>query len=142
MATGSGTGTPASGTLTYDDTLDTDLDKIRFYLQDTVLGSGPKPADGNFTDAELTALITTEGTWQRAVAAGFETLAAAWYKYPTFTADGLTLNRDKIAAGFAEQAKVWRAAYGTPAASRSGGAGSRAVTRVDGYSSTITNQAT
>jgi hypothetical protein len=142
MATGAGTGTPAAGTLTYDDTLDTDLDKIRFYLQDTVLGSGPKPADGNFTDAELTALITTEGTWQRAVAAGFETLAAAWYKYPTFTADGLTLNRDKIANGFAEQAKVWRAAYGTNVASRSGGAGSRAVTRVDGYSSTVTNQAT
>jgi hypothetical protein len=142
QAAASGYFTAVSSVFTYVPTWPTERDKVRFYLQDTVSGAGPKPADGNFSDAELTALLAAEGSWQRAVAAGFETLAAAWYKYPTFTADGLTLNRDKIANGFAEQAKVWRAAYGTAAASRAGGAGSRATTRVDGYSSTITNQET
>lgn len=126
-------------TITYTGTLLTDLDKIRFYLQDTVSGSGPKPADGNFTDAELTALITVEGTWQRAVAGGFETLASAWRRYPNFTADGLTLNRTAIADGYAKQAKEWRDKAGYPSTTYVR-AGSRAVTRVDGYSSDVDNQ--
>lgn len=143
MSDWTGTLTPiASGSFTYDAALATDRDRMRFYLQDTVYRSGPKPADVNFTDGELAGLLTIEGSWQRAVAAGFETLAAAWRKYPSFTADGLSLSRSHIADGFAEQAKVWRAAWGTTAASRSGGAGSRAVTRVDGYSSTVDNQTT
>jgi len=40
-----------------------------------------------------------------------------------------TLNRSDIANGFLAQAKEWRRSYG-----RGGGAGSRAVTRVDAYS--------
>lgn len=139
MATGAGTGTPASNTLTYSDMLSTDLDRVRFYLQDTVAGAGPKPADGNFTDAEITALIATEGTWQLAVAGGFETLASAWRRYPNFTADGLTLNRTAIADGYAKQASEWRAKAG-PSKSYAR-AGSRAPTRVDGYSSDVDSQA-
>jgi hypothetical protein len=130
--------------VTYDATLPADLDKVRFYLQDTVSGSGPKPADGNFTDGEITGLITVEGSWQRAVAAGFETLAAAWRRYPSFTADGLQLDRNKIADGYAAQATVWRKAHGDSVTARggSGGAGSRSVTKIDGYSSTVTNTET
>lgn len=124
-------------TITYHSTLDRDLDKVRFYLQDTVNSSGPKPADGNFTDDELSALVTVEGAWQRAVAAGFEALASAWRKYPSFTADGLKLDRSNIADGYDAKAKEWRKLYGTSVASKTGGAGSRAVTRVDGYSSDI-----
>lgn len=122
---------------TYSGTLATDLDKVRFYLQDTVSGSGPKPADGNFTNAELTGLITAEGSWQRAVAAGFEALATAWRRYPSVTADGLRLARSDIAKGFDEQAKKWRKDFGTSATARTGVAGSRATTRVDGYSSDV-----
>ena len=120
---------------TYLGTLATSRDKARFYLQDTVEDSGPKPADGNFTDAELGGLITAEGSWERAVAAGFETLAAAWRRYPSFKADGLTLSRSDIAKGYDAQAKEWRRKYG----GSGGGAGSRAVTRVDSYSDDITN---
>lgn len=121
--------------VTYDDALSTDLDKVRYYLQDTVEDSGPKPADANFTDNELNGLLTVEGSWQRAVAAGFETLAAAWRRYPSFTADGLRLDRTKIADGYAAQAKEWRLQYGRA----TGGAGSYSVTRVDGYSDDVTN---
>ncbi len=120
---------------TYDDTLGSDLATVRFYLQDTVANSGPKPSDSNFTDAEIEGLIAAEGSWQRAVAAGFETLAAAWRRYPTFKADGLSLNRSDIAKGYTTQAKEWRRKYG----GSGGGAGSRAVTRADGYSDDITN---
>jgi len=67
-------------------------------------------------------------------------LAVAWRKHPSFTADGLRLDRSDIAKGFAEQAAAWRKQYGS--AGVSGGAGSRAVTRIDGYSSDVDNQTT
>ena len=122
---------------TYTATLATDRDRVRFHLQDTVYGSGPKPNDGNFTNDEIDGLLTAEGVWQRAVAAGFEALVAAWQRYPNFTADGLQLARSDIAKGYAEQAAKWRKQYGTSTQARTGGAGSRAPTRVDGYSDDI-----
>jgi hypothetical protein len=120
---------------TYVGDLSTDLDKVRFYLQDTVEDSGPKPGDGNFTDAELQGLVDEEGSWQRAVAAGLETLAAVWRRHPSFKADGLSVSRSDIADGYAEQAASWRAKHGGVTA----GAGTRAVTRVDGYSDDVDN---
>ena len=119
---------------TYDDTLSTNLAKVRYHIQDTEELAGPKPADANFTDNELNGLITAEGSWQRAVAGAFETLAAAWQRSVTFRADGLSINRSDIAKGYRDQAAEWRITYG-----RGGGAGSRSVTRVDGYSSDKTN---
>lgn len=116
---------------TYAGDMSTSLEKVRFHLQDTVSGSGPKPSDGNFTDAELSGLITAEGSWQRAVAAGFEVLAAAWMRYPSFRTEALGLNRSDIAKGYQEQAAKWRKRYGTS----SGTAAARAVTRADAYSS-------
>ena len=110
---------------------------MRFYLRDTTQGSGPLPSDGNFSDEELNGLITAEGSWQRAVAAGFETLASAWRRYPSFQADGLRLDRTAIADGYAAQAKVWRTRHGS-----TGRAGSASVTRVDGYSDDVSNTET
>lgn len=121
---------------TYVGDLSTSRDKVRFYLQDIVSGSGPKPSDGNFTDAEIDGLVTAEGSWQRAVAAGFETLASSWMRYPNFRVDDHQVNRTDIAKGYATQAQEWRRKYGASG----GGAGSRAVTRIDGYSSDVDNQ--
>ena len=80
-------------------------------------------------------MITVEGIWQRAVAAGFEALAAEWRRHPTFKADGLSLNRSDIAKGFADQAKEWRLKYG----SITGSTGYRALIKVDGYSDDVDN---
>ena len=124
-------------TFTYDDTLSADCDKVRFYLQDTAVGEGPLPGDGNFTDEELEGLISVEGVWQRAVAAGLETLANAWRRYPSFEADGLNLKRSDIADGYAAQAKEWRRKFGESSAAATSRTGSRAVTRVDSYSDDI-----
>jgi len=98
---------------TYSDSLATNRDLIRFSMGDVVESAGPRPADGNFTDAEVDGLLTAGGSWQRAVAAGFERLAAEWTRYPSFKADGLSLNRSDIARGFREQAADWRKKYGT-----------------------------
>ena len=98
---------------TYSDTLATDRDRVRFALGDVVENSGPRPDDANFSDAEIAGLITNEGTWQRAVAAGLERLAREWTRHPTFKADGLTLNRSDIAKGYREDAKNWRKEFGT-----------------------------
>ena len=117
--------------VSYDSELTTDRDRVRFYLQDTADGDGPKPADANFSDAELDGLITLEGSWQKAVAAGFETLAAAWRKYPDYKADDVSISSSDIADGYAEDAKEWRSRYMAAPTSL---AGSRPVTRQDGYS--------
>ena len=114
---------------TYSEALSEDRDKVRFHLQDTVSGSGPKPSDGNFSDAEIDGLVTLEGHWQGAVAAGFETLAAAWRRYPNYSADGVKLDRSDIAAGYAEQAAIWRAQYG-----RAGDSSIASLERTDAYS--------
>jgi len=105
---------------TYDSTLAGNSDKVRFHLQDTGKDDGPKPNKVNFTDEELDGLVTTEGSWSRAVAAGFEILAAAWMRYL----------RADIAKAYQAQATSWRKRYGTG----SGAVQSRAVTRADAYS--------
>ena len=97
---------------TYLGTLATNRDRVRFHVGDVTEDSGPRPSDGNFTDAEIDQLITDEGTWQRAVAACLERLALEWVRYPSFKADGLSLNRSDIAKGYREQAKSWRDQYG------------------------------
>ena len=119
-------------TFTYAGALATDEEKIRFYINDVTSGSGPLPGDTNFTDEELDALITSEGNWQRATAAAFETLAAAWTRHVTFTADGLSLSRSDIADGFAEKAALWRKRWG----SASGQIGT--LDREDAYTGTAT----
>jgi len=99
--------------LTYTDGGGTDLDRVRDAIVDTVENSGPRPADANYTDATIGDWISQEGTWQRAVAAGFERLAAEWTRYPSFReTQGLSLNRTDIAKGFRDSAGEWRARFG------------------------------
>ena len=93
---------------TYLGTLATDRDKVRFYIQDTVEDSGPKPSDGNFTDAEIDGLLTAEGNWQQAVAAAFEVLEAAWAGYADWQAGPRRESASQIAERFGKNAQTWR----------------------------------
>ena len=120
--------------VTYTDTLLTDRDKVRFHLGDVTENAGPRPSDGNFSDAEIAGLITAEGSWQRAVAAGLERLAVEWTRNPTFKADGLTLNRSDIAKGYREAAEIWRTQFGRTIPAYVAG-----QINVDNYSDDITN---
>ena len=117
---------------TYLGTLATDRDKVRFYIGDTVQASGPKPASGNFSDAEVDGLITAEGSYQKAVAGAFETLAGLWSQYVDTRIGPRQQSYSQTAAGYEKAAKTWRRRSGSQ-----GRAGSRAVTRVDGYSDDV-----
>jgi len=117
---------------TYDDALSTDRDRVRFHLGDVTMAAGPRPADDNFSDAEIDGLVTIEGSWQRAVAGGLERLAVEWLRYPSFKGDGLTLNRSDIAKGYQSQAASWRKRFGAPTPTYVVG-----TIRKDGYSDDI-----
>jgi hypothetical protein len=119
---------------TYSDDLALDKDRVRFALGDTVLRSGPKPADANFSDAEIAGVIVIEGTWQRATAALFEALASLWARHVTFGADGMSASLSDVAEQYRASAKEWRQKHGGGSTS-----GSQAVIRADGYSQDIDN---
>lgn len=96
----------------YYDTLATDRDKVRFWLQDTEENKGKKPGNENFTDAELDGLLTIEGSWQRAVAGGFELLASAWQSETSFSIFNGSYTRSDAARGYKELAETWRDKWG------------------------------
>lgn len=109
-------------------------DFVRFRIQDTVENSGPLPGDANFSDEVLDAIILEEGTWQRAVAACYEALAAAWTPNPSWQADGLSVSQSHIGRNYADLADKWRKKYG---GHRGAWSFSRTVIRVDGYSDDV-----
>jgi len=125
---------PSAAPITYVGDLVSDLDRIRFHIGDTVSGSGPKPSDANFTDAELGALLTIEGTWQRAVANALETLATLWARQVTFSAGDMSASLSNIATQYRESAADWRKRFGYAGGTSSG---SSATTRADGYSNDL-----
>ena len=109
-------------------------DYVRFQIQDTIEDSGPLPLDTNFADHEIDAMINVEGSWQRAVAACYEALAAAWIVNPSWTADGYSVSQSHIGKNFSELATEWRKKYGGTTGKT---AHARSVTRVDGYSQDV-----
>jgi hypothetical protein len=124
--------------VTYDDALSTDRDKVRFYLHDTVEDSGPFFDGSNFSDDEITGLITVEGSWQRAVAGGLEILASAYAPLVDTSIGARRESLSQAAARYEAMAKKWRAQYGRTG----GGAGVRHVTRIDGYSQDVSSDET
>lgn len=116
--------------MAYTYTLSTDVGKVRLYLPDNVENSGPFPSGVNFSDAELTQILTDEGDdVMRAVAAGCEILAGAWSAIPDWRTGPRGESPSKVAEGFERRAASLRAQYG-------GGASgvSFFARRADGYS--------
>jgi hypothetical protein len=97
---------------TYLDTLATDRDKVRFHIQDTIEDEGRKPNNGNFSDAEIDGLLTIEGSWQRAVAAGFEALASIWATESSFSVFNGQFTRNTVGVQYQKLAELWRDKYG------------------------------
>lgn len=121
-------------TFTYVGDLSTDLDNVRFNIGDTVENTGVRPSGGNFTDEEIGGLITREGSWQKATAAIYETLAAEYARFVNLTLGPRREDMSDAAKMYADLAEKWRDEYGSTATGR---AGSSAVTRIDGYSDDI-----
>lgn len=122
-------------TFTYAGTLTTDLDKIRFKIQDTVENSGVKPNGGNFSDEEINGLLDVEGNVNRTVAALYEALATVWANYVDTKIGPRDEKLSQIADRYVKIAKQWRDDYGYGTQTLTTGF----VTRVDGYSSDITS---
>lgn len=121
-------------TFTYVGTLATDLDKIRFKIQDTVSGSGVKPSGGNFTDEEIAGLLAVEGNnINRAVAALYEALSVAWANRVDSKMGSRDEKLSQTAARYAKLAEEWRDMYGYTSSTVAFGF----VTPVDGYSDDI-----
>lgn len=123
-------------TFTYNplDGLDTNLARVRFYIGDTNEDTGPRPERGNFQDEEIKALVSLEGTWQRAVAACYETLAALWGPYADTRLGAYSEAASQKAKRFAALAEGWRSQYGY---GTSAGIETVHLIRTDGYSQDI-----
>lgn len=117
---------------TYLGDLSTDRDKARFYIGDTDPSDGPIPGGSNFSDGEIDGLITAEGSWQRAVAGAFETLAAQWGQYVDTAVGPRREQLSQTAERYTKLAAEWRKRHGSTAS-----AGVRHITRVDGYSDDV-----
>lgn len=119
---------------TYSSALTSNTHKVRFYIQDTKSGNGPRPESENFSDEEIAAIIEIEGSWQAAVAACFEALSAAWQDSPVFGVGELGTTHGRIAEGYAKQAEKWRERSASSSAST---VGSSATLRKDAYSDDV-----
>ena len=119
-------------TVTYDDALSTNRDKVRFAIRDVTENSGPRPSGGNFSDDEIAGLITIEGSWQKAAAACFEALASEYANLVDISTGPIKESLSQAAERYQGLAQTWRERHGS-----TGRAGVRQPTRVDGYSSTI-----
>lgn len=121
---------------TYLTSLVSDVHKVRFYIGDTNPEEGPRPNGETYTDEEISAVLTLEGSWQRGVAAMFETLAAEWRPFPSFDADQFSLSSSHISRGYRDEAESWRAKWGYGGTA----VGVRSVSpiRVDAYSDDLT----
>lgn len=94
----------------------TDLDRIRFAINDTVSGQGPKPDGGNFTDAEIGLLVAdavADGkTWRVVVGKLLRYLANQYAIAARSESIGsVSQNLSGTAAELRRQAADWESQY-------------------------------
>lgn len=121
---------------TYTDTLLTDRDRVRFEIGDITSGSGPRPDSTNFSDNEVSAIITAEGSWGAAAARLAEVLANSWA-----TAAGSVSMAD-YREDYTARAEYWRKRAQDLRKQYGGGRSTSQTvfTRIDGYSDDITSE--
>ncbi len=120
---------------TYAGTQTTDLDRVRSYVPDKVSGAGPNTDGSNFSDEEIAGFILTEGTWQRAVAAIYESLAGSWSTLADLTVGPRREQFSGVAEQYRKLAEKSRADFGSGI--NTGQSGTIFVTRKDAYSDDI-----
>ena len=108
---------------TYDTA--TELGKLRLAIGDTVSGSGPRPAAGNYTDAELNVFltpITAAGyTYGKAVPQVLRILAAEWARQANITIGEYSAQYGAVAQSYRDQAAEWEKMTDTTGALVTGG---------------------
>ena len=119
---------------TYLGNLSTDLDKVRFHIGDTAASAGPLPSQVNFTDAELTGLLSTAGSVNKAVSAAMAGISARWASYANISVGPRKEDYATIAEAWSKRQAEWNAQHGVKLTSTASVA---FVTRVDGFSDDI-----
>ena len=119
---------------TYLGNLSTDLDKVRFHIGDTAASAGPLPSQANFTDAELTGLLSTAGSVNKAVSAAMAGISARWASYANISVGPRKEDYATIAEAWSKRQAEWNAQHGVKLTSTASVA---FVTRVDGFSDDI-----
>jgi hypothetical protein len=115
--------------MTFTYSLTTDLGKVRFELDDTVLNKGVRPDGSNLSDEEITMLLTREGSVMGAVAAACDMLSRSWSKVASTSLGPASEQLGKVAQEWADRATGIRENVGSENTSFS-----FAPNRVDGYS--------
>ena len=95
---------------TYSDALTTDRDKVRFRVGDTVQDEGPRPDKRNFSNNEITFVLSEESSQVNgAIAHIFEILAAEWSAFALSEREGdVTVDAKEVAENYRMQATKWR----------------------------------
>ena len=119
----------------YSDVLSTNRDKVRFRVGDTQQGRGPRPdkLNSNFSDEEITFVLSEESTVNATIAHLFEILANEWAAYAINEREGETsMDATKTADEFRKQASIWRKKPGGASEAENSG-GMVTITRSDAW---------
>lgn len=115
---------------TYDFALNADVSRVRLAIGDTSYGAGIKPDGTNFSDEEITAILTDTGNDYNAATYVFlKSLANMWGTYVDITVGPRKESLSDIAFHYAKRASEMGKQTGLSAK-----AFSTLLNRVDGYS--------
>lgn len=108
---------------TYNDSLSDNISIVRFRIGDTQEGKGARPEERNFSDAEITAILTDSGDdVDGTTAALFSTLSSEWSRYAiSFTMGPRKEELFRIAGRYDTKRKEWEEKSGTSSKSFSTG---------------------
>lgn len=120
---------------TYTEALTEDRDKLRLNIGDTQKDAGPRPDNRNFSDAEITYILTQEDDrLNGATAYAFELLANEWESYSIQENDTqVSYNAKDKAKDFDARATDWRKKTGGSAEAAQSSS-IAIMTRSDAYS--------
>lgn len=121
-------------TFTYTDALTTSRDKVRLRTGDTQQNAGPRPDKRNFSDEEITFILSEEDSRVNgAIAHTFEILSSEWGAYNLSERKGETqFDAKELADYYAALAKFWRKKPGGASEAELSG-GLVTITRTDAY---------
>lgn len=92
----------------YLTTLTTDRDIVRFNIGDRVENEGVRPDGANFSDEEITYLLTKCGSVDAACVLAFRILANEWTQYALTEREGeASLAATNVADMYRQRAKDW-----------------------------------
>jgi len=119
---------------TYNDALSTNRDKVRLRTGDTQEDAGPRPDGRNFSDAEVTFILSEESSQVNgAIAHTFEILSNEWAQAAIEEREGdVSFDAREVAENYRTQAGIWRQKPGGASEAENSGA-LVTLTRVDKY---------